>query len=125
MLIQINNIKSILSKIIIASKSYKKLLRIKKTKTSQKLLNVLQKKGFIYGYNTSTLYLDCFIVFLKYSEGNDALLRNVFLFNKAFLFKDVRFFDKNSMYLILTKVDLCLDSISNKRKKNGYLIAKF
>jgi ribosomal protein S8 len=125
MLIQINNIKSILSKILIASKNYKKLLRIKKTKTSQKLLNVLKKKGFIYGYNTSILYLDCFIVFLKYSEGNDALLKNVFLFSKAFLFKDVRFFDKNSMYLILTKADLSLGSISNKRKKNGYLIAKF
>ena len=125
MLIQINNIKSILSKIIIASKNYKKLLRIKKTRTSRKLLNVLQKKGFIYGYNSSMLYLDCYTVFLKYSEGNDALLRNVFLFNKAFLFKDVRFFDKNSMYLSLTKLDLCLSSISNKRKKNGYLIAKF
>jgi|LakMenEpi03Aug12_release.lakeMendotaPanAssembly.Ray.scaffolds.fasta_scaffold1461829_1 ribosomal protein S8 len=125
MLLQVNKIKNILSKLIVASNCYKKILRIKKTKITKNFLNLLQEKGFIYGYTNCVRTLDYFLVFLKYSEGNDLLLANITFLGKLILQKKINFFEKNSFYLIITKSGLYLGSVIKKKKINGYVIAKF
>ena len=125
MFTQINKIKSILSKLIVASICYKKMLRVKKTKTSTDFLNLLQKKGFIYGYTKSGVSSEYYMVFFKYSEGNNWLLTNVTLLHKSIVYKNIIFFEKNSLYLVITKKGYYLGAINKKKKISGYIIAKF
>jgi ribosomal protein S8 len=125
MFTQINKIKSLLSKLIVASICYKKMLRIKQTKTSTDFLNLLQKKGFIYGYTKTVVSSGYYMVFLKYSDGNNLLLTNVTLLHKSIIYKNMNFFEKNSLYLVITKKCYYLGVISKKKKISGYIIAKF
>ena len=122
---KINKIKNILSKLIVAYKCYKKMLRIKKTKVSTKFLNLLQKKGFIYGYTNSLVYLGDYIVFFKYSENNIGLLTKVTLLCKYISYTSITFLEKNSFYLVVTKKSYYLGILNKKKKIQGYIIAKF
>ena len=125
MFYQTTKIKTILSKLIIASKCSKKRVVIKKTKITTDFLNLLQKKGFIYGYAKSLVDVNYYLVFLKSSESNIQLLANVTLCNKYCLYKEFNFFEKNSLYLIITKKCYYLGTINKKNKISGCIIAKF
>lgn len=46
----INQVKALLSKLVIASKKRKNIVRLNRTKQTELVLKLLQKKGFIYGY---------------------------------------------------------------------------
>lgn len=117
MLSNINKVKNILSKLIIANKCFKKVLTVKKIKICSIILELLQKEGYIYGYSS---FGNFYSVFLKYSDKINCGLNKVVFINKKITFKNLNTFERNSLYLIFDKKGFSIDKIS--RKKVGYHI---
>ena len=124
MLNNINKAKSILSKLIVATKCFKKVLPIQKTKTSLIILELLQEAGLVYGYTICSYNSNTYIIFLKYSENTNSSLKNVLFLNKRLCFKNRNTFAKNSLYLILNKKGFFISTVDNK-SVSGYVIARF
>ena len=88
---KINKIKSILSKLYLANKSFKKIIYIKRTDLTLVILENLQKRGVIYGYLKKNY--DTFMVFLKYYG-----LESLYFINKIITKNNLFTFEKNSLY---------------------------
>jgi len=124
MLNNINKVKNILSKLIIATQCFKKVLKIKKTKIALIILELLQKEGFIYGYNVCSYNNNFYFVYLKYSGNiNCSLSKGLFL-NKKIIFTNINNFEKNSLYLIFNKRGFSINKI-NKKNIGCYVIIRF
>jgi ribosomal protein S8 len=116
----INKVINILSKLIVANQSFKKVLKIKKTKLCLVVLELLQKQGFIYGY--SNYNNDYYLIFLKYSSNYS--LNNALFIKKKITVTNINTFEKNSLYFIFNKRGFYINKINNK-KINSYTIMRF
>jgi len=121
----INKFKLILSKIRIAQQNKKKILKLNVFNSDLLILNVLWKKGLIYGYNKTK---DGYVVFLKYSLRGLGLLNSLVFLNTKLTKKELKtllILDSNFSYLVLTYKGVYIYSLANNIKYGGKLIAKF
>lgn len=113
-----------LSKIRVAQFSKKMTLKLKTRPVDLILLDVLWRKGFIYGY---TKIQGSSTIFLRYSlEGLGVLNSIVFLNSEltTLQIKTLIRLDPNYSYLVLTNKGIYVHSVHNSVQGGGRLIAK-
>nr|QFP99044.1 ribosomal protein S8 [Rhizaria sp.] len=78
-MLSIHRFKLVLAKIKIAQLTYKKILKIKLFSIDLRLLNILWRNGYIYGYSKINGF---YFIYLKYNLQGKGLLSSVIFLNK-------------------------------------------
>lgn len=121
----INNFKLILSKIRVAQQNKKKILKLNTFDNDLIILDILWKKGFIYGYNKTK---NGYIIFLKYSLQGFGVLESLIFLNSKLTKKELKtllILDSNFSYLVLTYKGIAIYSLVSTIEHGGKIIAKF
>jgi ribosomal protein S8 len=124
-MISINRFKLILSKLKVAQLNRKKIIKINLFLTDLKLLNLLWKNGFIYGYCKCKKIYN---IFLKYTLKGLGVLNSMTFFNKIISKKELNnilWLNSGNSYLILSFDGLKIYSGNSKVIFGGVLMAKF
>lgn len=121
-----NQIKSVLSKLAIASIKNKSTVTIKEKKNLFNLLIFLWEKGYILGYTLTNK--NCYTIFLKPTCAKNSALVSEFWKNKYISYNDSKkltFLQKNSVYLIKTQLGIVSIKFCKKKGLGGELVSKF
>ena len=121
--------KSILSKIIVAKKQNKKIVKVKHKKYYNKLLDLLWNEGFIFGYQIK-IYVKIFYgyrIFLKHSNKNYCLLKRLIYFNKSIKNKtltNLNIIEKNYVFFLINDKGFFSQKKSLFLNCGGFLFVK-
>ena len=121
--------KSILSKIVVAKKQNKKIVKIKHKKYWNKLLNLLWNEGFVFGYQIK-IYRKIFYIykiFLKHSNKNYCLLKRLTFFNKHIKNKtlnNLNVIEKNYIFFLINDKGFFSQKESLFFNLGGFLFVK-
>ena len=121
----INRFKLILSKLKVAQLNRKKIIKINLFLTDLKLLNLLWKNGFIYGYCKCN---NSYNIFLKYTLKGLGILNSIIFLNKKVSKKELNnilLLNSGNSYLILSLDGLKIYSGNSVVVFGGILMAKF
>lgn len=124
-MLMINKFKSILSKIRIAQQNKKKILKLNVFNSDLLILNVLWKKGLIYGYNRKK---DGYVIFLKYNLRGVGILNSLVFLDTKLTKKELKtllILDSNFSYLVVSYEGIFIYSLATNVKYGGKLIGKF
>lgn len=121
-----NHIKSVVSKLNIASIKNKSTVVIKKKKNLSNLLNFLWQEGYILGYNI--IDDNYYTIYLKPTMSKNIVSINKFFKNNYITHKDSKqlvSLQKNSTYLIKTQLGIVSGKFCSKKGLGGELLVQF
>lgn len=118
----INKIKAVLSKLKVGSEHRKNIIKLRKDKQTISILEVLQKKGCIYGYSVYSLNSNYLLVFLKNFEGNVSILSSLSFLNQQN--KKINKSDINSLFFVVRNKSFFLENGFNNKLIFGVFVAK-
>lgn len=121
--------KSILSKIIVAKKQNKKIVKVKHKKYYNKLLDLLWNEGFIFGYQIKIYKKNFYFykIFLKHSNKNYCLLKRLTFFNRYVKNKtlnNLHIIEKNYIFFLMNDKGFFSQKDSLFFNFGGFLFAK-